>query len=75
MRRALAAGDRAAAMAALSDRLLDAVLLVGAPARCRERLAALREAGMTWVLLGPQRVGAQSLAEQAEIVVRQLAPR
>ena len=75
VRRALAAGDRAAAMAALSDRLLDAVLLVGAPARCRERLAALREAGMTWVLLGPQRVGEQSLAEQAEIVVRQLAPR
>ena len=74
VRRALAAGDQAAAMAALSDRLLDAVLLVGAPARCRERLAALREAGMTWVLLGPQRVNAQSLAEQAEIVVRQLAP-
>jgi alkanesulfonate monooxygenase SsuD/methylene tetrahydromethanopterin reductase-like flavin-dependent oxidoreductase (luciferase family) len=73
--RALAGGDRAGAMAALSDRLLDAVLLVGPPARCRERLAALREAGITWVLLGPQRVGGQSLAEQGEILVRQLAPR
>jgi len=73
--RALAGGDRAGAMAALSDRLLDAVLLVGPPARCRERLAALREAGISWVLLGPQRVGGQSLAEQGEILVRQLAPR
>jgi len=75
VRRALAGGDREGAMAALSDRLLDAVLLVGPPSRGRERLAALREAGMTWVLLGPQRVGGQSLAEQAEVVVRQLAPR
>jgi 5,10-methylenetetrahydromethanopterin reductase len=74
-RRALAGGDREAAIAALSDRLLDAVLLVGPPARCRERLLALREAGITWALLGPQRVGGQSLAEQAEILVRQLAPR
>src|SRR5262245_54584417 len=65
--KALAGGDRAGAMAALSDRLLDAVLLVGPPARCRERLAALREAGISWVLLGPQRVGGQSLAEQGEI--------
>jgi alkanesulfonate monooxygenase SsuD/methylene tetrahydromethanopterin reductase-like flavin-dependent oxidoreductase (luciferase family) len=73
--KALAGGDRAGAMAALSDRLLDAVLLVGPPARCRERLAALREAGIRWVLLGPQRVGEQSLAEQGEILVRQLAPR
>jgi alkanesulfonate monooxygenase SsuD/methylene tetrahydromethanopterin reductase-like flavin-dependent oxidoreductase (luciferase family) len=73
--RALAGGDRAGAMAALSDRLLDAVLLVGPPGRCRERLTALREAGINWVLLGPQRVGAQSLAEQGEILVRQLAPR
>jgi alkanesulfonate monooxygenase SsuD/methylene tetrahydromethanopterin reductase-like flavin-dependent oxidoreductase (luciferase family) len=72
---ALASGDRAGAMAALSDRLLDAVLLVGPAARCRERLAELSEAGIRWVLLGPQRVGSQSLAEQGEILVRRLAPR
>lgn len=75
VRAALAAGDGAGAMAALSDRLLDAVLLVGPPGRCRERLTALREAGVEWVLLGPQRVGERSLAEQAAIVVRELAPR
>jgi len=75
VRDALAAGNRDGAMAALSDRLLDSVLLVGPPARCRERLAALRAAGVTWALLGPQRVGRRSLAEQAAIVVRELAPR
>ena len=75
VRDALGAGDRDGAMAALSDRLLDSVLLVGPPARCRERLAALRAAGVTWALLGPQRVGRRSLAEQAAIVVRELAPR
>ena len=72
---ALAADNRDGAMAALSDRLLDSVLLVGPPARCRERLAALRDAGVTWALLGPQRVGQRSLAEQAALVVRELAPR
>ena len=72
---ALAAGDRNRAMAALSDRLLDGLLLVGPPARCHDRLAALHEAGVDWVLLGPQRVGRQSLAEQAEILIRALAPR
>jgi alkanesulfonate monooxygenase SsuD/methylene tetrahydromethanopterin reductase-like flavin-dependent oxidoreductase (luciferase family) len=72
VRGALAAGDRSRAMAALSDRLLDSLLLVGPPARCRDRLAALRDAGVAWVLLGPQRVGPQSLAEQAEILVREL---
>ena len=75
VRDALAADHRDGAMAALSDRLLDSVLLVGPPARCRERLAALRDAGVTWALLGPQRVGQRSLAEQAAVVVRELAPR
>jgi alkanesulfonate monooxygenase SsuD/methylene tetrahydromethanopterin reductase-like flavin-dependent oxidoreductase (luciferase family) len=75
VRAALATGNRDGAMAALSDRLLDDVLLVGPPARCREQMAARREAGVTWALLGPQRVGPRSLAEQSEIVIRELAPR
>ena len=75
VREALGAGNHGGAMAGLSDRLLDSVLLVGPPARCRERLAALRDAGVTWALLGPQRVGQRSLAEQAAVVVRELAPR
>jgi alkanesulfonate monooxygenase SsuD/methylene tetrahydromethanopterin reductase-like flavin-dependent oxidoreductase (luciferase family) len=75
VRKAMSEGAPAAAMSALSDRLLDEVLLVGPPARCRERLAALHEAGVTWVLLGPQRVGDRDLAEQARRVAADLAPR
>jgi F420-dependent oxidoreductase-like protein len=40
------AGDRAAAMAALPDELIDLVTLCGPAARVRERLAAHREAGV-----------------------------
>jgi alkanesulfonate monooxygenase SsuD/methylene tetrahydromethanopterin reductase-like flavin-dependent oxidoreductase (luciferase family) len=75
VQKALAAQDRRAAMAALSDRLLDAVLLVGPAARCREQLARRRDAGIGWVLLGPQKVGDQSLTEQARVLLRDLAPR
>lgn len=75
VREALASGAPAAAMAALSDRLLDEVLLVGPPARCREQLAAFREAGVEWASLGPQRVGGEDLAAQARLVLRDLAPR
>ena len=62
-------------MEALSDRLLDEVLLVGPAERCRERLGALREAGVEWITLGPQRVGDQDVAEQARVVLNELAPR
>ena len=57
VRKGLATGDAAAAMSALSDRLLDEVLLVGPVARCREQLDAFRAAGVEWATLGPQRVG------------------
>ena len=69
----LAAGAPAVAMSALSDRLLDKVLLVGPAGRCRERLDTFREAGAGWVTLGPQRVGDQDLAQQARVVVSELA--
>jgi alkanesulfonate monooxygenase SsuD/methylene tetrahydromethanopterin reductase-like flavin-dependent oxidoreductase (luciferase family) len=75
VQKALAGQDRAAAMAALSDGLLDAVLLVGPPGRCREQLARRRETGVESVLLGPQKVAAQSLTEQARVLLRDLAPR
>jgi alkanesulfonate monooxygenase SsuD/methylene tetrahydromethanopterin reductase-like flavin-dependent oxidoreductase (luciferase family) len=75
VRDGLAAGDASAAMSALSDRLLDQVLLVGPPARCREQLRAFEEAGVEWATLGPQRVGEEDVAAQARIVVNDLAPR
>lgn len=57
MAAALAAGDRAGAAAAVSDRMLDEVLLIGPPARCRERLARFHGAGIDYPLLAPQPVG------------------
>ena len=38
---------------ALSDRLLDAICLIGPPARCRDRLAEYREAGLDLPILWP----------------------
>jgi 5,10-methylenetetrahydromethanopterin reductase len=72
---AYAGDDPATAMAALSDALLDDVLLLGPPARIRERLARLAEFGVDWVTLGPQAVGAESLAQQATRMVAMLGPR
>ena len=53
VRNGLATGDAAAAMSALSDRLLDEVLLVGPAARCREQLDASRAAGVEWAYAWP----------------------
>jgi alkanesulfonate monooxygenase SsuD/methylene tetrahydromethanopterin reductase-like flavin-dependent oxidoreductase (luciferase family) len=61
---AAARGDRAGAVTAVSDRMLDEVLLVGPLERCRERLAAFREAGIDFPLIAPQPVdeGAEAAA-------------
>src|SRR5262245_46285098 len=75
VRRAVAAGDTAAAMMALSDALLDEVVLVGPVGRCREQLAAFRESGVAWATLGPQRVGDQDLLQQARLIATALSPR
>jgi alkanesulfonate monooxygenase SsuD/methylene tetrahydromethanopterin reductase-like flavin-dependent oxidoreductase (luciferase family) len=72
---AYASDDPATALEALSDALLDDVLLLGPPARIRERLARLAEFGVGWVTLGPQAVGAESLAQQAARTIAMLAPR
>ncbi len=45
--------ERGEGMAGLSDRLLDAICLLGPPDRCRERLAAYREAGVGLPILYP----------------------
>jgi F420-dependent oxidoreductase-like protein len=47
------AGDRAQAMAALPDELIDLVTLCGPPERVRERLAAHREAGVGTLIAAP----------------------
>jgi hypothetical protein len=72
---AYAAGDLATAMAALSDPLLDEVLLLGSPSRIREGIARLGEAGVEWITMGPQAVAAESLAQKAQRMIATLAPR
>ena len=72
---AYAAGDLATAMTALSDALLDDVLLLGSPSRIREGIERLAEAGVEWITLGPQVVAPESLAQQAERMIAMLAPR
>jgi alkanesulfonate monooxygenase SsuD/methylene tetrahydromethanopterin reductase-like flavin-dependent oxidoreductase (luciferase family) len=50
---AAARGDHKAQAAALTNRLVDAVALVGPPERCIERLAAFREAGAELPIIAP----------------------
>jgi alkanesulfonate monooxygenase SsuD/methylene tetrahydromethanopterin reductase-like flavin-dependent oxidoreductase (luciferase family) len=45
--------ERGDIMRGLSDRLLDAVCLLGPPAACRDRLVARREAGVAFPILVP----------------------
>lgn len=53
---ALTRGDQKSAVASVSDRMLDAVCLVGPRTRCQEQLATFRGAGVDYPLLGPQPV-------------------
>jgi 5,10-methylenetetrahydromethanopterin reductase len=50
---AAARGDQKAQVAAMSNRLVDAVALVGPASRCIERLAAFREAGAELPIIAP----------------------
>ena len=47
-------GDREGAVGLVPDALIDAVALAGPPARCRERLAAYREAGVGLPIVTPR---------------------
>jgi len=54
--------EQGAGGAALSDRLLDAVCLIGPSSRCRDQLAAYREAGTDLPILSPP-IGADGARE------------
>jgi alkanesulfonate monooxygenase SsuD/methylene tetrahydromethanopterin reductase-like flavin-dependent oxidoreductase (luciferase family) len=51
VRRAWASGDRKGALDAVSDRLIDAMLISGPADRCKERLESFRDAGLTTPIL------------------------
>jgi alkanesulfonate monooxygenase SsuD/methylene tetrahydromethanopterin reductase-like flavin-dependent oxidoreductase (luciferase family) len=54
IRAAWQGGDREGAARLVPDGLVDAVALAGPPARCRERLAAYREAGVGLPIITPR---------------------
>lgn len=71
VKQAWEARDRAGAVAAMSNRLVDALIVMGPSDSCRERLAALREAGLdTPILL----FIAQGGPEQAMSMLETMAP-
>ena len=63
------AGDRAAAVAAIPDDVVDALVIHGSPGECRDHVERYREAGVTTPVL------AILHADDLRTAVRQLAPR
>jgi probable F420-dependent oxidoreductase len=51
VRTAWASGDRKGALAAVSDRLVDAMLVCGPAGKCKERLESFRDAGLSTPIL------------------------
>src|SRR5213595_2157225 len=74
VRAAWRARDVAAAEAAVSDAMADAVTLAGDPAHCRARLAAYRMAGASLPIVFPNPVG-ESRAAAVERTLAAFAPR
>ncbi|GAB2812461.1 LLM class F420-dependent oxidoreductase [Actinocorallia aurea] len=52
MHEAWSAGDRASALSALPDKVIDALIIRGSPATCRSRLHEYLEAGLTTPIIG-----------------------
>jgi alkanesulfonate monooxygenase SsuD/methylene tetrahydromethanopterin reductase-like flavin-dependent oxidoreductase (luciferase family) len=66
---ALAKGDAAGA----SDRMAEEVSLVGPPSRCREQLAAFREAGVQLPIISPVATGSQTYAQAVRKAIETFA--
>jgi probable F420-dependent oxidoreductase len=63
---AFARGDRAGSAAALTDELIDSIAVLGSAERCRERIAAYVEGGVTTPVLAPlagDRAGVEAVFE------------
>ena len=66
-------GDQANAAASVSDALIETVTIAGSPARCRQRLAAYRAAGLQLPILMPAASGPES-EPQVMAAIRGCAP-
>ncbi len=75
LRRAFERGDQAALRAGISDELLDQYALLGPPARVRDGLAEIREAGIDVPILKPDPVEpGESYLRAFQRTLRALAP-
>ena len=61
-------GDQKAMAAALSDRFIDAVGLMGPPSRCLERLGAYREAGAELPIIAPNPINEDPAANIRQLL-------
>lgn len=66
--------DPAKAAPHLTDAMLDSIVVIGPPARCRERVAAFVEAGIDDPLLSPQAVDG-TVPEAAADLIAAFAPK
>ncbi len=71
--RAWREGDRSAALAAVSDRLVDTLFVHGSPGECRDRVQRFRDAGVTTPVLSILPTGGGE--EELRRTLRELAPR
>ena len=71
---AWASGDRKAAIAAVSDDMIDATSIAGPPDYCRERLEAYRQSGVDLPIISPFARGAGAKAV-FEAAIRACAPQ
>ena len=76
IKRAFEQGDQKALRDGITDAIIDEFCLVGPPERCRERLAAFRDAGvdMPALMIDPVLAG-ESYQEAVERTLKALAPR
>ena len=66
-------GDRAAALSAVNDAMIDATSIAGPPEYCRERLEAYRQSGIALPIISPFARGAGAKAT-FEAAIRACAP-
>lgn len=57
----------------VSEKMADELCLIGPPSRCRERLAAFREAGIQMPILNPAPVGNQTSADAVRVGIKTFA--
>jgi alkanesulfonate monooxygenase SsuD/methylene tetrahydromethanopterin reductase-like flavin-dependent oxidoreductase (luciferase family) len=72
---AWAKGDMAALAAAVSDRIIDRIVIYGSASRCREQLAAMGESGVDMISVMPGAVGGEDPLFSLKRCLSALAPR